>query len=92
MQSVVPAKANTSFQSLFRCRIDLGFNIIAPYMDFLHLNCCIAECNRPILHMFTDQKQELQASVIKIYMYMQIILPCINVCTELPAENRFRLD
>ena len=22
----------------------------------------------------------------------QIILPCINVCTELPAENRFRLD
>ncbi len=29
---------------LFRCRIDLlnlsiGFNIIAPYMEFLHLNC-----------------------------------------------------
>ena len=23
---------------------------------------------------------------------LQIILPCINVCTELPAENRFRLD
>ena len=22
----------------------------------------------------------------------QIILPCINVCTELPAKNRFRLD
>ncbi len=22
----------------------------------------------------------------------QIILPCINICTELPAENRFRLD
>ncbi len=33
---------------LFRCRIDLlnfsmGFNIIAPYMEFLHLNLYIAE-------------------------------------------------
>ncbi len=32
------------------CRIDLlnfsmGFNLIAPYMDLLHLNWCIAECN-----------------------------------------------
>ncbi len=35
---------------LFKCRIDLlnfsmGFNIIAPYMEFLHLNWYIAECN-----------------------------------------------
>ncbi len=42
---------NTQFQwwrNLFRCRIDLlnfsmGFNIIAPYMEFLHLNWYIAE-------------------------------------------------
>ncbi len=27
-----------------------------------------------------------------IYVSNQIIMPCINVCTELPAENRFRLD
>ena len=36
------------WRDLFRCRIDLlnfsmGFNIIAPYMEFLHLNCYIAE-------------------------------------------------
>ena len=36
------------WRDVFRCRIDLlnfsmGFNIIAPYMDFLHLNWCIAE-------------------------------------------------
>ena len=33
----------------FRCGMDLlnlsmGFNIVAPYMKFLHLNWCIAEC------------------------------------------------
>ncbi len=40
------------WRDLFRCRIDLlnfsmGFNIIAPYMEFLHLNwyTCIAECS-----------------------------------------------
>ena len=36
------------WRDLFRCRIDLlnfsmGFNIIAPYMEFLHLNWYIAE-------------------------------------------------
>ncbi len=29
---------------------------------------------------------------IKTNSPLQIILPCINVCTELSAENRFRLD
>ncbi len=28
---------------------------------------------------------------VKLATSSQIILPCINVCTELPAENRFRL-
>ncbi len=36
------------WRDLFRCRIDLlnismGFNIVAPYMEFLHLNWYIAE-------------------------------------------------
>ncbi len=36
------------WRDLFRCQIDLlnlsmGFNIIAPYMEFLHLNWYIAE-------------------------------------------------
>ncbi len=36
------------WRDVFRCRIDLlnfsmGFNIIAPYMEFLHLNWYIAE-------------------------------------------------
>ena len=29
--------------------------------------------------------------IVKCFL-LQTILPCINVCTELPAENRFRLD
>ncbi len=27
-----------------------------------------------------------------LWLPVQIILPCINVCTELPAENRIKLD
>ncbi len=50
---------NQWWRDLFRCTIDLlnfsmGFNIIAPYMDFLHLNWCIAEWNNErslILHL-----------------------------------------
>ncbi len=39
---------NQWWRDIFRCRIDLltfsmGFNIIAPYMEFLHLIWCIAE-------------------------------------------------
>ncbi len=37
------------WRDVFRCRIDLlnfsmGFNIVAPYMEFLRLNWYIAEC------------------------------------------------
>ncbi len=43
-----PIKVFQWWRYLFRCRIDLlnfsmGFNIIAPYMEFLHLNWYIAE-------------------------------------------------
>ncbi len=36
------------WRDLFRCRIDplnfsMRFNIIAPYLEFLHMNWCIAE-------------------------------------------------
>ncbi len=33
-----------------------------------------------------------EPDVIQMVNTDQIILPCINVCTELPTENRFRLD
>ncbi len=48
--SLQVAFTNQWRRDLFRCRIDLfnfsmGFNIIAPYMEFLHLNWYIAEWN-----------------------------------------------
>ncbi len=49
--------------------------------------------------LFVPQDQSMQSGYKKLekgdfcgIFDNQIILPCINVCTELPAENRFRLD
>ncbi len=62
------------WRDLFRCRIDLlnfsmGFNIVAPYMEFLHLNWYIAEWSSrfcftllilPWATVLTCHPQELQ--------------------------------
>ncbi len=53
------------WRHLFRCRIDLlnfsiGFNIVAPYMEFLHLNWYIAEWYCISHHVMCDLNDKEQ--------------------------------
>ena len=43
-------------------------------------------------HFFFSAFNVIFFSWTLLHVLLQIILLCINVCTELPAENRFRLD
>ena len=63
------------WRDLFRCRIDLlnfsmGFNIIAPYMEFLHLNWYLAEW---YLQLYLSRWQPTAASSLKLLLLLILL-------------------
>ncbi len=81
------------WRELFRCRIDLlnfsmGFNIIAPYMEFLHLNWCIAEwsCHLCLAHRLLTPMATFQKG--EIFILSPWIFNLCNLSCTLPVKRK----
>ncbi len=58
----------------------------------LHINWRYWSCSNLLHGLPATWFPMMFTLTLVFFIPQQIIMPCINVCTELPAENRFRLD